>query len=65
MKTQLIRLVDVFVLGPFMLYAATLPRLSRTQKTALGIIGAATVIYNLVNYLETRKQESAGGGEAA
>jgi len=58
MKTQLIRLVDVLVLGPFMIYAARRPRLNALEKTTLTAIGAATVLYNLANYLAERKRES-------
>jgi hypothetical protein len=58
MKTQLIRLVDVFALGPFMIYAAQRAQLTRTERNTLTIIGLLTIAYNLKNYLETREQES-------
>jgi len=55
-KSQLVRLMDVFVFGPLMIQA------SRTQqkkyfRSALFLIGIGTILYNGVNYLETRKQE--------
>lgn len=60
MKTQLIRLIDVFLIGPFLIHGGLRPRhLTRNEKMLLALIGAATVLYNLKNYLETRQQEFA------
>lgn len=55
-KSQLVRLMDVFVFGPLMIQA------SRSQqksyfKTALFLIGLGTILYNGVNYLETQKKQ--------
>lgn len=55
-KSQLVRLMDVFVFGPLMIQA------SRSQeknyfKTALFLIGIGTILYNGVNYLETQKKQ--------
>jgi len=56
MKAQSVRLVDVFVLGPFMVWAGlratTLPEWART---ALVVSGILTVVYNGANYLERRR----------
>jgi branched-subunit amino acid ABC-type transport system permease component len=57
MKTQLIRLIDVLALGPFMIYAASQPLLTRGEKTMLAAIGVATILYNLVNYLNERERD--------
>ena len=62
MKTQLIRLIDVWALGPFMIYASTRPRLTQNEKLALAILGAATVIYNMKNYLDVNRQENIAEG---
>lgn len=57
-KSQGVRLVDVFLLGPFMIGAgarsSTLPAWMR-----VGLVGAGvgTVGYNLVNYLTKRDVE--------
>jgi hypothetical protein len=52
-KSQIIRLVDVLFLGPFMIYAGTkLP--SKTLKITMVIAGALTVTYNLNNYLKNK-----------
>jgi len=55
-KSQVVRLMDVFVFGPLMIQA------SRSQeknyfRTALFLIGIGTILYNGVNYLETRRKE--------
>lgn len=54
-KTQLVRLMDVFVLGPFMVWAGV--KLHEKHPVAgwiMGLSGAATVVYNGRNYLENR-----------
>lgn len=55
-KSQGVRLVDVFLLGPFMVYAATLlPRDQQLARVILAGSGVATVLYNGRNYLATRE----------
>ena len=58
MKTQQVRLIDVFLLGPFLIWTGTRARTS-TERTVLILSGAATVLYNWRNYaaLESRKVE--------
>lgn len=53
MKTQLIRLVDVAFIGPFMLYAAG--KLKGQDKTIMAALGIATIIYNAINYINYEK----------
>lgn len=52
MKTQTVRLVDVFFLGPVMMFGGV--KLSEMRHPILGVTlllgGAATVIYNWKNY---------------
>ena len=56
MKTQTVRLIDVFALGPFMIYAALKARgLSPIEQAFLGFSGLATIIYNGANYLQARE----------
>jgi hypothetical protein len=57
MKTQLVRIADVIFFGPFMLYAASRPKLNKSQKLILTTIGVGTIVYNAINYLkyETKK----------
>ena len=52
MKAQGIRLLDVFVIGPVMIYAAS--QVKETQpwlKMVLVGIGIGTIVYNGRNYL--------------
>jgi hypothetical protein len=52
MKTQSVRLIDIFYLGPSMAYAGMLPsRLPGWLRLTLVIGGVLTVIYNGRNYL--------------
>lgn len=57
-KTQGIRLLDVYFIGPAMTYAGW--RLSRRGEGGLGgllaFMGVLTVIYNGNNYLLNREQ---------
>jgi len=52
-KAQVVRLVDVFLLGPFMLYyaLATSAAAPPLQAALLGAAGVATILYNGYYYL--------------
>jgi hypothetical protein len=52
-KTQWVRLVDVFVYGPFLIYlsAQSSYTFSVYEKAGLLFLGATTITYNLRNYL--------------
>jgi len=54
-KTQNIRLLDVFLLGPLMIYAARGARLGDLERAALAAAGVGTILYNWNNYLEKQK----------
>jgi len=56
MKTQSIRLLDVWVLGPFSVWAALQPKLPTWARFALGTYGLTTISYNLNNYLENKRR---------
>lgn len=64
-KTQMIRLLDVFVFGPLMIAGAVGQR-SKYFRTALMLIGAGTILYNGANYLTNvqREKEAAEGDQA-
>ena len=49
MKTQTIRLIDVFLLGPFMIWAGTQLKGDITKTAMIGA-GVATILYNARNY---------------
>ena len=56
MKTQEIRLIDVFLLGPFLIWAGLQKkRLSKTSQLLLIGGGVATIIYNAKNFLEVKQ----------
>lgn len=61
MKSQDVRLVDVFLLGPFMMWAgweeSGLPAWART---VLFVSGVATVYYNGRNYLMIERGANSG-----
>lgn len=57
-KSQLVRLLDVFVFGPLMI-AAGRDQESKYFSLALTVVGLGTILYNGVNYLETAKKEKA------
>jgi hypothetical protein len=59
MKTQLVRIADVVFFGPFMLYAASRPKLNKTQKVILATIGVGTIVYNAINYLKYENKKTA------
>jgi len=55
-KTQWVRLVDIFVYGPYLLYLSTKDdyTFSVYEKIFLLFLGATTVTYNARNYLGNR-----------
>lgn len=57
MKTQTVRLVDLFFIAPYLLIAATKPKLSKTDRAIVIAIAAGTFYYNALNYFkyETKK----------
>lgn len=53
---QAVRLVDVFLLGPVMIYsAAKADTLPAGVRLFLGFSGAATIVFNAVRYIENAK----------
>ena len=56
MKAQQIRLLDVFVIGPVMVYTTTqLAERHVALRAALQVFGIATILYNGRNYLIKRR----------
>lgn len=53
-KHQFIRVLDVILIGPLMIYAAQKGQLSLTVRNALLFFGVSTIIYNGRNYLLQR-----------
>jgi len=57
-KSQNIRLLDVFAIGPMMIYAGTFKQLPMWLRIGLIATGAATVVYNGKNYLINKKNDN-------
>jgi hypothetical protein len=56
-KSQNIRLLDVFIIAPFLIYVAYRNKnLTDWEKIGLYIIGFATFYYNGKNYLENENK---------
>ena len=51
-KSQLVRLIDVFYIGPFLIFLSNKNTLSENNKRILLITGILTIIYNGRNYLK-------------
>lgn len=58
MKTQNVRLLDVFALGPFMIWASRQLRPSLARDAML-VSGILTILYNGVNYIKVERGEDA------
>lgn len=63
-KTQGVRLIDIFALGPLMLwFGAKGTAFPAWARLAMLWSGVGTIIYNTRNYLETREREYADQGD--
>lgn len=49
-KAQPIRLLDVFVFGPLMIYMGTAANPGSLARTAIIAVGVGSILYNLRNY---------------
>jgi len=57
MKSQNVRLFDVLLLGPFLMWASRPGRKTSAERTALLLAGAGTILYNYNNYLRVQKKD--------
>lgn len=54
-KSQFIRLLDIFIIGPVMIYFSLLDTMKEKiyiLKCVLGYFGATTITYNLKNFIK-------------
>lgn len=51
-NVQLVRLADVFLIGPFLIYAGTRKELPKNIQIGLIGVGIGTIFYNGYNYLK-------------
>jgi len=54
-KSQVVRLIDVYALGPLMIYAAASRDPTTLARQALAFTGASTITYNARNYMRLRQ----------
>ena len=54
-KSQAIRLADVFLIAPYLLYVSSKRELSELDRNLLVGIGVATLFYNAINYIQNKK----------
>jgi len=58
-KSQIVRLYDVFLLAPFLLYVGYKAKgLKDWQRFGIYFIGLTTIVYNGRNYLKNQKAEN-------
>tara|TARA_Y100000296_G_C5070870_1_gene204819 strand:- start:227 stop:439 length:213 start_codon:yes stop_codon:yes gene_type:complete len=57
-RYQAIRLVDVFVLAPTMVYASTFKSLPNYIRLILFVSGICTLVFNGINYLDIKKEKN-------
>ncbi len=57
-EVQKIRLMDVVVVGPLMMYGAVTSNMNIYARMILGIAGALTVFYNGSNFLSAQEEEN-------
>ena len=56
-RYQAVRLIDVFVLAPAMVYASTFTQMPDYVRLILYVSGVATLVFNGQNYLEIEKNK--------
>jgi hypothetical protein len=56
-RYQEIRLVDIFVLAPTMVYAATFKSLPNYIRIILFVSGFCTLVFNGKNYMDIKKNK--------
>ena len=56
-RYQYVRLVDVFVLAPAMVYASSFKSLPDYIRLILLVSGICTLVFNGINYIDIKKEE--------
>lgn len=57
MKTQTIRILDVFLIGPLMVYIADKSEnVNPVLKNLLSFFGFSTILYNAYNYIKKEEK---------
>lgn len=53
-KSQAIRLADVFLIAPYLIYLSAKDKMNRLDRNILITLGVATLVYNGMNYLKNK-----------
>ena len=53
-KSQYVRIIDVVLIAPVLIYAGTFKQLPMWLRVSLIGIGAATAVYNAKNFIENK-----------
>jgi len=54
-KSQGVRLLDVFVIAPFLFYIGATVKMKRIEKAGVYGVAAGTLFYNGINYLKNKR----------
>ena len=54
-KSQVLRIIDISVYGPFLIYVAKTYKLPKSVKMGLYALGISTILYNGKNYILTQE----------
>ena len=57
-RYQFVRLIDVFVLAPTMVYASTFKSLPDYIRLIHLVSGIATLVFNGINYVDIKKEKN-------
>ena len=57
-RYQKVRLLDVFVLAPAMVYASTFKQIPDYVRLILFVSGICTLVFNGMNYLDIEKEKN-------
>ena len=57
-RYQAVRLVDVFILAPSMVYASTFKQIPKSVRLVLLVSGVATLVFNGINYMDIQKNKN-------
>jgi hypothetical protein len=64
-KAQPVRLADVLVFGPLMVYSGLGKNPPKWVKLGLVVVGVGTILYNLHNWMQVRREQQAQLGQMA
>ena len=59
-KPQAVRLADIAVFGPMMIYSGLNKKMPRWLRWGIVIVGVGTIVYNFHYYMVNRAQQRAG-----